>query len=117
MNEPQPTSGSLNHPKPKVVSIRNAPQKGKKPVVLRKGPGTDSTPIIKASPQRTILKHSKYLSGPKMGKPDFSSSIISENQATQLHKKSRASSTPVVFFDAAVASVAISFLVLTLTKL
>jgi hypothetical protein len=54
---------------------------------------------------------------PRIGNPDFSSSIISHKERPHMRKRTHVSMGQLIFFDASIALIALSFMILVIVRL
>ena len=101
--------------KPVVVRARQSTSQRTVRVNRRDTPHISTTksksPVRQQHPRTTVS------SAPRHGRPDFSSSIITEPSQLTARKNTAPSIQQRVFFDAAIAVVSLSFMVLTLLHL
>lgn len=107
-------------------SAPGAPRSPQRPVVIRKNPGSGQAPLrVTRNISRKSGSVTSSQNQPKVarkpitrhGKPNFSSSIITDSSAGQNRKRESSSMQQRLFFDAAIAVVALSFMVLTFLHL
>ena len=120
---PENSSASPQSAKKKIVVSRRAtPTSSKGPVVVRRS--SKGTKSVQASTSfttthRTVIKSptSKAPVRKQLGEPDFKNSIVSRDAAEFSRKPKGTSIGQRLFFDAAIAVVALSFMLLTFLHL
>jgi len=112
MKEPYPSKPlKIRKPASRVVNTPRATSTSTPRVVVNKS----SAPSI-ARQRGSVTAKRTARQGQKMGNPDFSQSIISKEKAEQIYRKPRISMTQRLFFDASIALVAVTFMVLSLVQ-
>lgn len=118
MKHQDPVQPKKSQPQPKVVPVGHTVSRKSRPVIIRKSSHTPClSPKIarpKSSTGRTKVSRSTTSS---IGISDITSSIQRENDPILVSKRPQVSMAQKMFFDASIAIVTISFMMLTIAQL
>jgi len=112
----QPGHSQTTHSSSKVTGT---------PTIIRRSVSRTPVPIrpkVRVSvsaPQSNVVRvaRKERPATQRLGEPDFSRSIITGNQLNEQRRRHESSPAQKLFFDAAIAVVSISFMILTLVNL